>query len=67
MENAHSGYYDASGAGVTILKKTNGARGRTSQVVAGTTGILTPVAPGTYTYDTQPIIVVGSSQAHGAW
>src|SRR6516164_4465700 len=30
-----------SGAGVTILKKTNGARGRTSQVVAGTNGMLT--------------------------
>ena len=54
-----------SGAGVTILKKTNGARGRTSQIVAGTNGILTPVAPGSYTYDTQPIIVVGPSRWPG--
>jgi Pectate lyase superfamily protein len=54
-----------SGAGVTILKKINGANGRTSQVVAGTNGILTPVAPGSYTYDTQPIIVIGPSRWPG--
>ena len=48
-----------SGAGVTILKKTNGARPRTSTVVSGTNGILTPVDPGTYTYDAQPIVIVG--------
>src|SRR5262249_9483925 len=53
-----------SGAGVTILKKTNGARGRTSQVVAST-NILTPVDPGRYTYDTQPIIIVGPSRWPG--
>ena len=51
-----------SGAGVTILQKTNGARARTSQVVAGTNGILTPVDPGTYTQDAQPIIIVGPSR-----
>jgi hypothetical protein len=55
-----------SGAGVTILKKTNGARGRTSQIVAGTNGIATPVAPGSYTYDTQPIIILGPSRWPGA-
>ena len=54
-----------SGAGVTILKKTNGARERTSQVVAGTNGILTPVDPGSYTYDTQPIIIIGPSRWPG--
>jgi hypothetical protein len=54
-----------SGAGLTILKKTNGARGRTSQVVRGTNGILTPVNPGSYTHDTQPIIIVGPSRWSG--
>ena len=51
-----------SGAGVTILQKTNGAHGRTLQVVAGTNGILTPVDPGSYSYDAQPIIIVGPSR-----
>jgi Pectate lyase superfamily protein len=54
-----------SGAGLTILKKTDGARGRTSQVVRGTNSILTPVNPGSYTYDTQPIIIVGPSRWPG--
>jgi hypothetical protein len=48
-----------AGAGSTFLKKTNGARGRTATVVSGTTGILTPVDPSTYTYDTQPVVIVG--------
>src|SRR5215813_5570725 len=54
-----------SGPGVTILSKTNGARARTSQVVAGTKGILTPVDPGSYQYDAQPIVVVGPSRWPG--
>ena len=54
-----------SGAGVTILKKANGARGRTSQVVAGTNGMLKPVDPGSYTYDAQPIIIIGPSRWPG--
>jgi hypothetical protein len=40
-----------AGAGVTILKKTNGARARTDP--------LHPVDPTTYVYDARPIIVVG--------
>ena len=51
-----------SGAGVTILQKTNGAHARTSQVVAGTNGILAPVDPGSYSYDAQPVIIVGPSR-----
>ena len=51
-----------SGAGVTRLVKTNGARARTSAVVSGTNGILAPVYPGSYSYDTQPIIIVGPSR-----
>jgi len=54
-----------SGAGVTILKKTNGARERTSQVVTGTNGILTPVNPGSYSHDARPIIIVGPSRWPG--
>src|SRR4029077_8999536 len=34
-----------SGAGVTILNKTNGAKPRTSTVLSGTNGILTAVDP----------------------
>ena len=48
-----------AGAGVTILKKTNGAVPRSSTVVSGTSGILTPVDPSTYSYDTQPVVIVG--------
>lgn len=47
-----------AGAGSTILSKTNGARGRLSSFVPGTT-IHTPVDPSTYTYDAEPIVVVG--------
>jgi len=54
-----------AGAGVTILKKTNGAKPRTSKVVSGTNGILTPVDPGTYTYDAQPVVIVGPSRYPG--
>jgi hypothetical protein len=51
-----------SGAGQTILRKTNGARPRTSKVVSGTNGILTPVDPGSYTYDAQPVVIIGPSR-----
>ena len=54
-----------SGAGVTILNKTNGAKPRTSTVVSGTNGILTPVDPGTYSYDAQPVVIVGPSRWPG--
>jgi hypothetical protein len=47
-----------AGTGVTFLKKTNGAQGRTNQLVAGTS-VYTPVDPSTYTYDTQPVIIIG--------
>jgi hypothetical protein len=40
-----------AGAGVTILTKTNGARPRISP--------MQPVDPGSYTYDAQPIIILG--------
>jgi hypothetical protein len=51
-----------SGAGVTRLVKTNGAKPRTSSIVSGTNGILTPVDPGSYRHDVQPIIIVGPSR-----
>jgi hypothetical protein len=51
-----------SGAGVTRLVKTDGARPRTSTVVSGTNGILRPVDPGLYSHDAQPIIIVGPSR-----
>jgi polygalacturonase len=54
-----------SGAGQTILTKTNGAKARTSQVVSGTNGIRTPVDPNTYTHDAQPIIIVGPGRWPG--
>ena len=47
-----------AGTGVTFLKKTNGAHGRTTQLVSGTS-VYTPVDPGSYPYDTQPVIVIG--------
>jgi hypothetical protein len=47
-----------AGIGVTFLKKTNGARGRTTQLVAGTSAYA-PIDPSSYTYDTQPVIVIG--------
>src|SRR5262249_20702374 len=40
-----------SGAGTTILRKTNGARARTSQ--------FQPIDPASYAYDAQPIVIVG--------
>jgi hypothetical protein len=46
-----------SGPGVTILFKSNGAHARTSRFA--------PVDPSTYTYDAQPIIVVGPSRFPG--
>jgi hypothetical protein len=51
-----------SGAGVTKLVKTNGAKPRTSAVIGGTKGILTPVNPGSYSYDQKPVIIVGPSR-----
>src|SRR5262249_14985541 len=54
-----------AGAGVTILKKTNGAKPRMSSVVSGTNGILTPVDPGTYAYDSSPVVIIGASRWPG--
>ncbi|GLH79958.1 hypothetical protein SSBR45G_48670 [Bradyrhizobium sp. SSBR45G] len=51
-----------SGAGATRLVKPNGARARTSAVIPGTQGILTPVDPASYSYDASPIIIVGPSR-----
>jgi len=51
-----------SGAGVTKLVKTNGAKPRTSNVIKGTKGIMEPVDPSSYSYDAQPVIVVGPSR-----
>ena len=42
------------GAGATVLSKTNGARPRTSP--------MQPVDPSTYSYDAQPVIVIGPSR-----
>jgi hypothetical protein len=50
-----------SGAGVTILKKTNGAKPRTSQIFPGT-NVFQPVDPSTYTYDTQPVVIIGPAR-----
>jgi hypothetical protein len=54
-----------AGTNVTFLKKTNGAHGRSSQVVAGTTGILQPVDPDTYSYDPQPVVIIGPARYPG--
>ncbi|CCD94994.1 conserved hypothetical protein [Bradyrhizobium sp. ORS 375] len=51
-----------SGAGVTRLVKPNGARARTSAVIPGTSGILTPVDPASYSYDAKPVVIVGPSR-----
>ena len=51
-----------SGAGVTRLVKTNGAKPRTSAVVSGTKGISVPVDPNSYSHDAQPVIIVGPSR-----
>jgi hypothetical protein len=50
-----------AGGGVTILNKTNGAKPRSSTITPGA-NLHTPVDPSTYTYDTQPIIIVGPSR-----
>ena len=46
-----------AGAKVTILQKTNGARPRTSP--------MQPVDPSTYTYDAQPLIILGPARWPG--
>lgn len=46
-----------AGAKVTILQKTNGAKPRTSPMV--------PVDPSTYTYDAQPVIILGPGRWPG--
>ena len=51
-----------AGPGVTFLLKANGAHARSSQVVSGTTSVRQPVDPSTYSYDTQPVIVIGPSR-----
>jgi Right handed beta helix region len=51
-----------SGAGVTRLVKTNGAKPRTAAIVSGTDRISVPVDPGSYSHDAQPIIIVGPSR-----
>jgi len=62
----HSGItLRGSGAGATILSKANGAHARLSSVVRGTNGIHTPQDPGSYTYDAQPIVIVGPSRWPG--
>jgi hypothetical protein len=62
----HSGItLRGAGAGQTILAKTNGAKPRSSTVVAGTKGILAPVNGGYIVEDTQPIIIVGPSRYPG--
>lgn len=43
-----------SGAGKTVLSKTNGARARTSP--------MQPVDPGSYAYDAQPVVIIGPSR-----
>jgi hypothetical protein len=54
-----------AGAGQTILVKINGARPRSSSVVAGTEGILAPAADAYRVDDAQPIIIVGPSRWPG--
>jgi hypothetical protein len=51
-----------AGAGKTILNKANGVKGRSSTIMSGTTGIMRPVDPGSYSFDTQPIIIVGQAR-----
>jgi hypothetical protein len=51
----HSGItLRGAGPGVTVLKKTNGARGRSSP--------MQPVDPSSYSYDPQPVIIIGPSR-----
>jgi hypothetical protein len=59
----HSGItLRGSGAGQTILVKTNGAKPRNSTAVAGTMGILTPADNAYIVPDSQPIIIVGATR-----
>ena len=59
----HSGItLRGSGAGQTILVKTNGAKPRNSTAVAGTMGILTPANNAYIVPDSQPIIIVGATR-----
>jgi hypothetical protein len=51
-----------AGAGQTVLVKSNGAKLRTSTVVAGTTGILSPVNGAYIVPDSQPIIIVAATR-----
>ena len=51
----HSGItLRGSGPGVTILKKTNGARPRTDP--------MHPVDPETYSYEAEPVVIIGPSR-----
>lgn len=47
-----------AGASKTILKKANGAHGRTATLIPGTS-IAAPADPGSYSYDTSPVLIVG--------
>ena len=59
----HSGItLRGSGAGQTILVKTNGAKPRNSTAVAGTMGILTPANNAYIVPDSQPVIIVGATR-----
>ena len=59
----HSGItLRGSGAGQTILVKTNGAKPRSSTAVAGTMGILTPANNAYIVPDSQPVIIVGATR-----
>jgi hypothetical protein len=59
----HSGItLRGSGAGQTILVKTNGAKPRNSAAVAGTMGILSPADNAYIVPDSQPIIIVGATR-----
>src|ERR1700730_13055113 len=54
-----------SGTGATILNKANGAHARLPTIVSGTNGIHTPQDPGSYSYDPQPVVIVGPSREPG--
>src|SRR4029077_2426147 len=61
----HSGItLRGAGAGVTILTKTNGAHGRTTQIVPGTS-VFAPVDPGSYSYEAEPVVIIGPSRWPG--
>jgi hypothetical protein len=46
-----------SGVGTTILRKTNGARPRASRIQ--------PIDPGSYSYEAEPVVIVGPSRWPG--